>query len=183
MRKSVITTSTGMVFMMEMPSCPFEVSKTWKPSPRNISAIINRTKTTSSATRTFTGFGGTLASGVTLITRVDLKRTATPLLGPLFRLLSAWVKLDVCASEPNQRERLAAIICFRTSLAVLSRRWLNAKVHQPRCIPERRARAHYRRAGAAEPLGYSMTSSARASSVGGTSSPRAFAVFRFITSS
>ena len=34
-----------------------------------------------------------------------------------------------------------------------------------------------------EPLGHSMTSSARASSVGGTSSPRAFAVFRLITSS
>jgi hypothetical protein len=29
-----------------------------------------------------------------------------------------------------------------------------------------------------EPLGYSMTSSARARSVGGTSSPRAFAVFK-----
>jgi hypothetical protein len=27
--------------------------------------------------------------------------TATPLLGPLFRLPSAWVKLDVCASEPS----------------------------------------------------------------------------------
>ena len=35
------------------------------------------------------------------------------------------------------------------------------------------------RVGAAEPLSYSMTSSARASSVGGTSS--AFAVFRLIT--
>ena len=34
-----------------------------------------------------------------------------------------------------------------------------------------------------EPLGYSMTSSALASSVGGTSSPRTFAVFRLITSS
>jgi hypothetical protein len=33
------------------------------------------------------------------------------------------------------------------------------------------------------PSGYSMTSSARARSVGGTSSPRAFAVFRLITSS
>ena len=33
------------------------------------------------------------------------------------------------------------------------------------------------------PLGYSMTSSARARSVGGTSSPRTFAVFRLITSS
>jgi hypothetical protein len=35
----------------------------------------------------------------------------------------------------------------------------------------------------ARPVGYSMTSSARARSVGGTSSPRAFAVFRLITSS
>ena len=34
-----------------------------------------------------------------------------------------------------------------------------------------------------EPLGYSMTSSTRASSVGGISSPSAFAVFRLITSS
>jgi hypothetical protein len=33
------------------------------------------------------------------------------------------------------------------------------------------------------PCAYSITSSAHASSVGGTSSPRAFAVFRLITSS
>ena len=55
-----------------------------KSSPRNTSATINRTRTSSSATRTFTGFGGKSASGVTLITRVDLNRAATPFVSPLF---------------------------------------------------------------------------------------------------
>jgi hypothetical protein len=61
---------------------------------------------------------------------VDPESTATPLLGPLFRLPSAWVKLDVCASEPSTNASVwLQSFCFRTSLAVLSRRWLNAKVH------------------------------------------------------
>jgi hypothetical protein len=47
----------------------------------------------------------------------------------------------------------------------------------------RQLRAGSERGHPAERPNYSMTSSARASSVGGTSSPSAFAVFRFITSS
>jgi hypothetical protein len=50
-----------------------------------------------------------------------------------------------------------------------------------RCSPERE-RKHIGAGLPPEPLSYSMTSSARARSVGGTSSPSAFAVFRLITS-
>jgi hypothetical protein len=107
----VITTSTGIAFKMEMASAASEASITC-------------------AKRTFTGFGGTSVCGVTLITRVDLLESiATRLLGPLFRLLSAWVELDVCASEPSTNASVwLQSFASRTSLAVLSRRWLNAKV-------------------------------------------------------
>ena len=47
----------------------------------------------------------------------------------------------------------------------------------------RQLRAGSERGHPAERPNYSMTSSARARSVAGTSSPRAFAVFRLITSS
>ena len=76
-------------------------SYTWKPSSRSTSAIINRSRTSSSTKRTFTGFGGTSVCGVTLITRVDPKRTVTPLVTPLFRRLSTI--LGPASPRPERR--------------------------------------------------------------------------------
>src|SRR5215831_6553858 len=73
---------------------------------------------------------------------------------------------------PVATDRLAPARCA-TRLAARRRRWPDAEISggevSSRSLP------------LARPL-YSITSSARASSVGGTSRPRAFAVLRLITS-
>jgi hypothetical protein len=86
----------------------------------------------------------------------------------------------ICALE--RRSRRGPTFSTRGKLHVREGRTLTITSGAAQCalrIPEMTGSAQSERGS----LGYSMTSSARASSVGGTSSPRVLAVFRLITSS
>jgi hypothetical protein len=88
MRRSVITTSTSIAFNVEIASAASDASNTRKPSSRSTSASMRRTRSSSSAKRTFTCFGGASVCGVLLITRVSPESAATPFPATLFRPLS-----------------------------------------------------------------------------------------------
>ena len=121
----------------------------------------------------------TACAAVTAITDLLISAALSSSLARQFRA-------SECADNLSSRAMISFTLSFRHAVSVpcsaswLSRegRWVAWGVLVNGALTQRR-----RPRALGQPLGYSMTSSARASSVGGTSSPRALAVFRLITSS